>query len=262
LGRLLHLRRLVARSARQHKLRLGVPLRLGKLGAQCLGPVVLLLQRLSQLGGRALGGLLRLGGLVARLARQRKLRLGVPLRLGKLGAQCLGPVVFLLQCLSRLSSRALGGLLHLRRLVARLARQRKLRLGVPLRLGKLGAQCLGPVVLLLQRLSQLGGRALAAWLHLRRLVARRARQRKLRLGVPLRVGKLGAQCLGPVVFLLQRLSQLGGRALGGLLHLRRLLARRARQRKLRLEVPPRVGKLGAQCLGPVVFLLQRLSQLG
>src|SRR5205814_1169944 len=145
---------------------------------------------------------------------------------------------------------------------ARLARQRKLRLGVPLRVGKLGAQCLGPVVFLLQRLSQLGGRALGGLLHLRRLVARRAGQRQLSLGVPLRVGKLGAQCLGPVVLLLQRLSQLGGRALGSLLHLRRLVARLARQRQLGLEVPSRLSKLARQCLGPVALLLQRLSLLG
>src|SRR6266404_3365257 len=59
---------------------------------QGLGPVALLLQRLSQLRLRTLGSLLELlelRRLVARLARQRHLRLDVTLRPRKLARQCL-----------------------------------------------------------------------------------------------------------------------------------------------------------------------------
>ena len=87
LGSLLELRelrRLVTRLARQRHLRLGVPPRPHQLVGQRLDPFALCLQRLSQPGGRALGSLLHLRGLVARSARQRQLGLEVPSRLSKL----------------------------------------------------------------------------------------------------------------------------------------------------------------------------------
>ena len=227
---------------------------------------MLLLQGLSQLRRRALGGLLELlelRRLVARLARQRHLRLDVPLRPRQLARQRLGPVVLLLQRLLQLRRRALGSLLELRRLGARLARQRHLRLDVTPRLRQLARQRLGPVVLLLQRLSQLRRRALGSLLELRRLVARLARQRRLRFDVTPRLRQLARQCLGPVVFLLQRLSQLRHRALGGLLELRRLVARLARQRHLRLDVLLRLRQLARQglCAAPLRFRPHRLRTL-
>ncbi len=166
---MLELHRLVTRLVRQ---------RPRQLASQCLGPVVLLLQRLSQLSLRTLGGLLELRRLVTRLARQRSLRLDVPLRFCQLARQRLGPVVLLLQRQSQLRCCALGNLLELlelHHLVARLARQRSLRLDVPLRFRQLARQCLGPVVLLLQRQSQLRCRVLGSLLELRRVVARLAR---------------------------------------------------------------------------------------
>src|SRR5207245_10647947 len=120
-----------------------------------------------------------------------------------------------------------------------LARPRPLRLYVPPPRRHLARQRLGPVVLLLQRLSQLRLRTLGSLLDLlklRRLVTRLARQRHLRVDVPpLRPRQLACQRLGPVVLLLQRLSQLRRRALGGLLELRRFGTRLARQRRLRLN---------------------------
>ncbi len=255
---MLELHRLVTRLARQRHLRLDVPLRPRHLARQCLGPVVLLLQRLSQLRCRALGGLLELRRLGARLARQSRLRLDVTPRLRQLARQRLGPVALLLQGLSQLRRRALGGLLELRRLDARLARQRRLRLDVTPCHRQLARQRLGPVVLLLQRLSQLLRWVLGSLLELRRLVARLTRQRHLRLDDLLRLRQLARQCLGPVVFLLQGLSQLRRRALGGLLELRRLVARLARQRHLRLDGLLRLRQLARQGLCAAPFLFQKL----
>src|SRR5216684_908220 len=95
------------------------PPRLRQFGYQRLGSVVLPLQRLPQFRRRALGGLLELRRLVALLARQRHLRLEVPPRLRQFSCQRLGPVVLPLQRLPQFRRRALGGLLELRRLVAR-----------------------------------------------------------------------------------------------------------------------------------------------
>ncbi len=255
--------RLVTRLARQRHLCPDVPPCPRKLARQCLGPFVLLLQRLLQLRLRALGSLLQLRRLGARLVRQGCLRLGVTPRRRQLARQRLGPVVLLLQRLSQLRRRALGGLLELRRLGARLARQGCLRLGITPRRRQFARQRLGPVVLLLQRLSQLRRRALGCLLELRCLVARLARQRRLRFNVTPRPRQLARQCLGPVVFLPQRLSQLRHRALGGLPELRRLVARLVRQRHLRLDDLLRLRQLARQglCAAPLRFRPHRLRTL-
>ena len=84
---------------------------LAKLARQCLGPVALLLQRLSQLRRRALGRLrLSCAASSAALLASASCVSMSRRALAKFASQCLGPVVLLLQRLSQLRCRALGRL--------------------------------------------------------------------------------------------------------------------------------------------------------
>src|SRR5260370_10378767 len=80
---------------------------------------------------------------------------------------------------------------------------------------------------------------LRGWFYLVDLAVRRAFKRNARADRTSRGFWSPWQRLGTVVLLLRRLSQLRHRVLGSLLELCRLVVRFARQRDLRLDVPPR-----------------------
>ena len=152
-----------------------------------------------------LRGLCRLGDLAVRRRFDLNSRPDRGLRGFTTRCQRLGPVALLLQRLSQLRRRALGGfleLLELRRLVTRLARQRHLRFDVPLRPRKLARQCLGPVRAPVCRDCRSSAVALSAACFTCAASSPALLASATCVSMSRRaIAKLARQCLGPVVLL-------------------------------------------------------------